>query len=233
MKVNFLRIFFLCCFFLASSMLVLHAQENGVPAAPVANHTDSVSGKKFMYNEDLFAYTDLRYGYSMIGHHLHAGFNFKYRFNLFKLSFTHSDNFNGTDTLRTNMNELGLLYGWSFRKNNFLFNVAFGVSGNWGVATTNKARFDDLGVSVEPIENARSVGFPLEMNVAFTPPPKLKVFSSIGVSFFGNFNSKKSYFGAGLNLSLGKVSPKLPPGAAQDPLREYYAPKQPRQRWID
>lgn len=188
---------------------------------------------KFIYNEDLFVFADLRYGYSMIGHHFHLGGNFKYRFNNFKISFTHSDNFAAQDTQRISMNELGFLYGWSFRKKNFLFSTSVGLSGNWGIATTNKKGLDTLAISFPPTVNAKSVGFPVEINFAFTPPPKLRVFSSIGVSFFGNFNNRKSYFGGGLNLSLGKVSPKLPPGAEKDPFREYYKPKERKQRWED
>jgi hypothetical protein len=199
---------------------------------PVAADTSTLySG--FLYNEDLFAFADLRYGYSMIGHHFHAGGSFKYRFNQFKIGFTHSSNFSDIDTQQIRLNELGLLYGWNFRKRNFLFNVAFGVSGNWGIVTTNKKGFDSLPVQIDPLVNARAIGFPMEINFSFTPPPKLRIFSSIGISFFGNFNSKKSYFGGGLNLSLGKVSPKLPPGAESDKSREYYMPKPQRQRWYD
>jgi hypothetical protein len=210
----------------------IYAQEIPTRTAVESPLPDSLKGK-FLYHEDLFAYGDLRYGYSMIGHHFHLGANFKYRFNLFKVGYTHSNNFNQVDTLRNSMNELGIMYGWSFRKNNFLFNFAFGLSGNWGTVTTNKTRVDSLEIIFSPLENAKTLGFPLELTFAFTPPPKLKVFNSIGVSFFGNFNSRKSYFGAGLNLMIGKVSPKLPVGIQADEFRDYYAPKQPRQRWSD
>jgi hypothetical protein len=214
------------CFFLLTLLSV---------SAPVFSQEKEDSTARydgFLYNEDLFVFTDLRYGYSMIGHHFHVGGSFKYRFNQFKLGFTHSDNFADSDTSRIKMNELGLLYGWNFRKNHFLFNVAFGVSGNWGTVTTNKRGFDSIPVNIDPIVSARTVGFPLEVNFSFTPP-KIKTFSSIGLSFFGNFNGKKSYFGGGLNLSLGKVSPKLRPGAEEDLRRQYYMPKEPKQRWVD
>jgi hypothetical protein len=225
-------------FLLLTTCLLLFLSIGTASAQQEAPAVDSAAipaynNRKFIYHEDLFAFSDLRYGYSMIGQHFHLGGNFKYRFNLFKIGFTHSDNFEAVDTLRNRMNELAVMYGWSFRKNNFLCNIAFGISGNWGTVTTNKTRPDSLAIVFSPLEDARTVGFPIELTFAFTPPPKLKVFSSIGVSFFGNFNSRKSYFGGGLNLMLGKVSPKLPPGAEKDPLREYYAPKQQKQRWTD
>jgi len=223
---------------LSATCLLLLLTTGKVTAQEDAPILDSAAApaynsKKFIYNKDLFAYSEFRYGYSMIGQHFHVGGNFKYRFNNFKIGFTHSDNFASVDTLRNRMSELGVLYGWSFRKNNFLCNVSFGLSGNWGSVTTNKTRADSLEIFFTPLEDAKGVGFPIELTFALTPPPKLKVFSSIGVSFFGNFNSRKSYFGAGLNLMLGKVSPKLPPGAEKDPLREYYAPKQQKQRWMN
>jgi hypothetical protein len=225
-----LLLFTTCLWLLFSAGTASAQQERPVLDSAAAT---AYKGGKFLYHEDLFAFADLRYGYSMIGHHFHAGANFKYQFNLFKIGFTHSDNFESVDTLRNRMNELAVMYGWSFRKNNFLCNIAFGVSGNWGTVTTNKTRVDSLEIFFNPLENAKGVGFPIELTFAFTPPPKLKVFSSIGVSFFGNFNSRKSYFGGGLNLMLGKVSPKLPPGAEKDPFREYHSPKQQRQRWAE
>lgn len=221
---NIRLILFVCILFGNTS---LKAQTKPADADTSAKYSG------FLYNEDLFAFADVRYGYSMIGHHFHGGGSFKYRFNQFKIGFTHSNNFAVIDTQQIRMNELGFLYGWNFRKRNFLFNVAFGVSGNWGTVTTNKKGLDTLPVQIDPLVNARAIGFPMEINFSFTPPPKLKTFSSIGVSFFGNFNNKKSYFGGGLNLSLGKVSPKLPPGAEKDKSRDYYIPKQQRQRWYD
>lgn len=214
---------------LLSGILLAHIGLNAQVKPADADTARHYSG--FLYDEDFFAFADFRYGYSMIGHHFHAGGSFKYRFNQFKIGFTHSNNFSDLDTEQIRMNELGFLYGWNFRKRNFLFNVAFGVSGNWGNVTNNKKGFDSLPVQINPLVDARTIGFPLEINFSFTPPPKLRTFSSIGISFFGNFNNRKSYFGGGLNLSLGKVSPKLPPGTEND--KDYYMPRPQKQRWYD
>ena len=197
--------------------------------------TDSstVDLNRFIYNPDHFAFTDLRYGYSRLGHHFHTGFNYKYRFNIFKIGFTHTNNFSKTDSASNKFNEIGALYGWSFRKKNFLFSASFGISGNWGNATTNQKTLDTVPIYFNPQINIKTVGFPIEITFAFTPPPKIKTFSSIGLVLFGNFNNQKSYVGAGLNIAIGKVSPKTPPHLVNNPLKDYYVPKQRRQKWYD
>lgn len=199
-----------------------------------AQKTDKKSeSERFIYNPDNFAYTDLRYGYTKLGHHFHSGLIYKYRFNIFKLSYSHLNNFkNGTEE-SNQINDASIIYGWSFRKKNFLFSIGVGVGGFWGNAITNEVEIDDLDIEYNPQINFKTFGFPLEINFAFTPPPKLKTFSSIGLSFFGNFNNAKSYLGVGLNLSLGKVSPKLTEQQQNDPLRDYYVPKERKQKWYN
>lgn len=186
----------------------------------------------FLYDTDHFVFADLRYGYSKLGHNFHTGFNYKYRYNIFKIGYSQTNNFK-KDSLSNQINELSVLYGWSFRKKNFLFSAAFGIGGLWGNAITNQKKIDEIPVEVDPQIKIGTIGFPLEINFAFTPPPKLKTFSSIGLVFFGNFNNDKSYLGVGLNLAVGKVSPKLTEVQKKDPLKDYYVPKSRKDKWYD
>lgn len=178
-------------------------------------------------------YADLRYGYTKLGHLFHTGFNYKYRYNIFKIGYSQVNNFHNSPNERNHVNDLSALYGWSFRKKNFLFSASFGIGGVWGNAVTNQKDLDSIPLDFDPQIRIKTVGFPLEITFAFTPPPKLKTFSSIGVIFFGNFNNHKSYIGAGLNLSIGKVSPKLTEEAKKNPLKDYYIPKERKQKWYD
>ncbi|HUH74803.1 MAG TPA: hypothetical protein VLZ75_10435 [Chitinophagales bacterium] len=202
----------------------LVAQESADTTAQVPN--------TFLYNQDHFTFADFRYGYSKLGHNFHTGFNYKYRYNIFKIGYSQINNFKEAK-LNNHFNEVSFLYGWSFRKNNFLFSAAFGIGGVWGNSTTNQKRADSIYLDFDPQIKVKTVGFPLEINFAFTPPPKLKTFSSIGLVFFGNFNNDKSYLGVGLNLALGKVSPKLTEAQQKDPLKDYYVPKVRKQKWYD
>lgn len=188
--------------------------------------------KTFLYNEDHFAFADFRYGYTKLGHNFHLGANYKYRYNIFKIGYSHLNNFE-SKVKSNQINELSFLYGWSFRKRNFLFSAAFGLGGLWGHATTNQKDLDSIPLDFDPQIQLKTIGFPLEIIFAFTPPPKLKTFSSIGLVFFGNFNNEKSYLGVGLNLALGKVSPKLTEAQSKDPLKDYYVPKSRRSKWYD
>lgn len=199
--------------------------ENNVPS--------QTEEKKFIHNPDHFIFSDLRYGYAHLGHYFHGGINYKYRYNIFKLGYSHVNNFKTLPTERNQTNDLSFLYGWSFRKKNFLFSASFGIGGIWGNAITNKKDLDTIPLDFDPQIHVKTVGFPLEITFAFTPPPKLKTFSSIGLVFFGNFNNHKSYMGVGLNLSLGKVSPKLTEQDKKNPLRDYYVPRERKQKWYD
>ncbi len=221
---NILRIFFLLLF-ATSGISALSAQEQ--PDSIVVNN------KKFIYNPDHFAYTDLRYGYTKLGHQFHTGVSYKYRFNIFKIAFSHINNFHNNPEKSNKFSDVSVIYAWSFRKKNFLFSAGFGIGGVFGNATTNQKTLDSIPLEFDPQIKMKTVGFPLEICFAFTPPPKLKTFSSIGLVFFGNFNSQKSYLGAGLNLSIGKVSPKLTEQQQKDPLKDYYVPKQRKQKWYD
>jgi hypothetical protein len=186
----------------------------------------------FLYNTDHFIFTDLRYGYTKLGNNFHTGFNYKYRYNIFKIGYSQINNFR-KDSLSNHINEVSFLYGWSFRKKNFLFSAVFGIGGVWGNAITNQKKVDEIPIDFDPQIKIKTIGFPLEINFAFTPPPKLKTFSSIGLVFFGNFNNEKSYLGVGLNLAVGKVSPKLTEAQKKDPLKDYYVPKERKQKWYD
>lgn len=209
----------------ATSIYTLSAQEK--------SDSTVVNTDKFIYNPDHFAYTDLRYGYTKLGHQFHTGLSYKYRFNIFKVAFSHINNFKTDPEKANKFSDASFIYAWSFRKKNFLFSAGFGIGGVWGSATTNQKDLDSVPLEFDPQIKIKTVGFPLEICFAFTPPPKLKTFSSIGLVFFGNFNSQKSYLGAGLNLSIGKVSPKLTEQQKKDPLRDYYVPKQRKQKWYD
>jgi hypothetical protein len=217
-KISFLRGFMGLLFFVLMSYQAkaqtLDSTSKVISAAPVAKHG-------FLYDTDLFAFTDLRYGVTLIGQNLGVGLNFKYRFNLFKLGYSY--NFKSP---YTKQNDISLMYGWSFRKNNLLFSVAGGVSKSWGVAATNERGIDSISLPIDPQVKVNNFGVPLEMIISFTPPPNLKVFSSIGLSLFCNFNGEKNYFGGGLNLGLCKVSPKVPKNKKDDPYKGYYQPKQ-------
>lgn len=182
--------------------------------APIEKH-------RFLYDTDLFAFADLRYGFTLIGQNAAVGMNFKYRYNLFKVGYSY--NFKSP---YNKLNDLSLMYGWSFRKNNLLFSVAGGVSKSWGLAETNEKGIDSITNPINPQISVNNFGVPLEMIISFTPPPNLKVFSSIGLSLFCNFNGEKNYFGGGLNLALGKVSPKVPKASKDDPFKGYYKPKE-------
>lgn len=189
--------------------------------------------KKFIHNPDHFIYSDWRYGYTKLGHLFHTGINYKYRYNIFKIGYSHVNNFASVQENENQLNDLSVLYGWSFRKKNFLFSASFGVGGIWGNATTNHKDWDTIPLDFDPQIKVKTVGFPLEIMFSFTPPPKLKTFSSIGIVFFGNFNNHKSYLGAGVHLSLGKVSPKLTEKEKKNPLKDYYVPKDRKQKWYD
>lgn len=206
-----------------------------LPSLLAQEQTDSIpsTNKKFIHNPDHFMYADLRYGYTKLGHLFHTGFNYKYRYNIFKIGYSQVNNFRNIPGEKNHINDLSALYGWSFRKKNFLFSASFGIGGVWGSAVTNQKDLDSLPLDFDPQIKVRTVGFPLEITFAFTPPPKLKTFSSIGIVFFGNFNNHKSYIGAGLNLSIGKVSPKLTEEDKKNPLKDYYIPKERKQRWYD
>jgi hypothetical protein len=204
----------------------LFAQENTDTTATIQ------IPNKFIYNTDHFVFADLRYGYTKLGHNFHTGFNYKYRYNIFKIGYSQTNNFK-EKSFNNHINELSALYGWSFRKRNFLFSAAFGIGGLWGNSTTNQKKLDSIPLNFDPQINIKTIGFPLEINFAFTPPPKLKTFSSIGLIFFGNFNNEKSYVGVGLNLAVGKVSPKLTEAQKKDPLKDYYVPKSRKQKWYD
>ena len=204
---------------------ILFAQENTDTTVVQVPNT-------FLYNPDHFTFADLRYGYTKLGHNFHTGFNYKYRYNIFKIGYSQINNFK-KDSLSNHFNEVSFLYGWSFRKKNFLFSAAFGLGGVWGNSTTNQKKVDEISIDFDPQIKIRTIGFPLEINFAFTPPPKLKTFSSIGLIFFGNFNNDKSYLGVGLNLAVGKVSPKLTEAQKKDPLKDYYVPKSRKDKWYD
>ncbi|MCO5229996.1 MAG: hypothetical protein M9958_02450 [Chitinophagales bacterium] len=195
--------------------------------------SDSIveNSEKFIYNKDHFAYTDLRYGYTKLGSNFHVGMNYKYRFNIFKIGFSHTDNFSKVIDNDNHLNDISFLYGWSFRKRNFLFSAAFGVGGIWGNAMTNKKRYDSI--PFEPQIKVGTVGIPIELVFSFTPPPKIKTFSSIGVAVLGNLNNQKAYIGIGLNLAFGKVSPKLTEAEEKNIIKDYYVPKERRQKWYD
>lgn len=188
---------------------------------------------KFIYSTDHFVFADLRYGYTKLGHNFHTGFNYKYRYNIFKIGYSQTNNFKSNTAKSIHFNELSFIYGWSFRKKNFLFSAGFGMGGLWGNSTTNQKDFDSIHIDFDPQIKVKTIGFPIEINFAFTPPPKLKTFSSIGLAFFGNFNNEKSYLGVGLNLAIGKVSPKLTEAQKKDPLKDYYVPKSRREKWYD
>lgn len=192
-----------------------------------------VEEKRFIHNPDHFIYSDLRYGYTNLGHQLHTGISYKYRYNIFKIGYSHTNNFHQNKDDENKINDLSFLYGWSFRKKNFLFSASFGIGGIWGNAQTNKRDLDTIPIDFNPQIQVKTVGFPLEVQFAFTPPPKLKTFSSIGLIFFGNFNNHKSYMGVGLNLAFGKVSPKLTEQEKKNPLKDYYVPKERKQKWYD
>lgn len=217
--------------FLLFSLLFLgklHAQET-----TDSNAVTTPVEKKFIYNPDHFIYTDLRYGYTKLGHLFHTGINYKYRYNIFKIGYNHVNNFTSLKDEENQLNDLSVLYGWSFRKKNFLFSASFGVGGIWGNATTNQKDLDTIPLDFNPQIQVKTVSFPIEVMFSFTPPPKLKTFSSIGIVFFGNFNNHKSYLGAGVNLSLGKVSPKLTEQEKKNPLKDYYVPKDRKNKWYD
>ena len=205
----------------------ISAQETSDSIAPIQ------PPNTFLYNNDHFAFLDLRYGYTKLGHNFHSGINYKYRYNIFKIGYSQTNNFKKGTIESNQINDLSFLYGWSFRKKNFLFSAAFGFGGLWGNATTNQRDLDSIPLDFEHQNIFKTVGFPLEINFAFTPPPKLKTFSSIGLVFFGNFNNEKSYLGVGLNLAVGKVSPKLTEAQKKDPLKDYYVPKNQKQKWYD
>ena len=197
--------------------------------------TDSVSTERpagFIYDPDNFIYTDLRYAYTKLGHLFHGGIAYKHRFNVFKIGYSQVNNFSKNPDKQNHLQDLSLLYCWSFRKRNFLFSAGFGVGGIWGNAVTNqKQGLDTIPIKFPPQIQVKTVGFPIEFTFSFTPPPKLKTFSSIGLVLLANFNSQKSYIGAGINLSLGKVSPK-PSGAEINRTKKgYYQPKDRKPKW--
>ncbi len=220
--IKYLLIFFAFCL---SGLGFVKAQETDTePAKP----------HKFLYNPDNFAYTDLRYGYTKLGHYFHSGVSYKYRFNVFKIAYSQVNNFKPNTDKSNAVQDVSFIYGWSLRKKNFLFSMGIGMGGVWGNAVTNEKKLDSLEIDFVPQIRVKTIGFPVEINFSFTPPPKLKTFSSIGLSFFGNFNNNKSYLGVGINLSLGKVSPKLTEEDKNDPLRDYYIPKEQRkQKWYE
>lgn len=211
-------------------LLLIHLHYSAIKAQ-TATDTLGVNSNQFIYNTDHFAFTDLRYGYTKLGSNFHIGMNYKYRFNIFKIAYSHTDNFNKNIDKNNSLNDLSFLYGWSFRKRNFLFSSSFGIGGIWGNAVANKKQYDSI--PFEPQIKVGTVGIPIEIIFAFTPPPKIKTFSSIGLGIFGHFNSHKSYIGIGLNLAFGKVSPKMTETEKNNHLKDYYVPKERKQKWFD
>lgn len=221
---NMLRVTFLSTLFIVIAPFVSKAEES----------SEAKKATSFLHDPDRFAYADVRYGYTKLGHYFHTGMNYKHRFNIFKLSYSQVNNFHNNIDKNNKFHDISAMYGWSLRKKNFLFNVGVGIGGVWGNAVTNEKDLEELEIQVNPQIDIKTVGFPFEIGFSFTPPPKIKTFSSIGLVFFGNFNNQKSYVGAGINLSLGKVSPKLTEEQKKDPLRDYYVPKdQRRQKWYE
>lgn len=216
-------------------LFIILLTSMSMPSLFAQEQADSIisTNKKFIHHPDHFMYADIRYGYTKLGHLLHTGFNYKYRYNIFKIGYSQVNNFHNNPNERNHISDLSALYGWSFRKKNFLFSASFGIGGVWGNAVTNQKVLDSIPLDFDPQIKVKTVGFPLEITFAFTPPPKLKTFSSIGLVFFGNFNNHKSYIGAGLNLSIGKVSPKLTEEDKKNPLKDYYVPRERKQKWYD
>lgn len=201
---------------------ILSAQET-VKDSTIA---DTVK-KGYLYNTDLFSFADLRYGYTLAGQNFGVGLNFKYKYNLIKLGYSYN-----YQSPYTRFSEISLTYGWSFRKNNLLFSMSAGVNKNIGKASNNEKGFtdDSLQIPIAPQVTINNWGVPLEMIISFTPPPKLKTFSSIGLTLFCNLNNTKSYFGGGINIGIGKVSPKGVNVVRKkdNPYKDYYQPKNQR-----
>ncbi len=79
------------------------------------------------------------------------------------------------------------IISFGFKKRNSIFLTGIGIS-----RINFRKRYSQSKENIK-------MGFPLEFRV-FTRVNKLY---GIGVSFFGNLNKIKSYFGAGINLSVG------------------------------
>ena len=220
----FLKYFFFCYSFTVASIIQAQTANDSI-AIPKEN-------KKFIYNPDHFVFAEVSYGYSKLGHLFQAGLNYKYRFNLFKISFVQANSFNNHPLKDNHINTISFLYGWSFRKNNFLFSASFGVGGNWGNAVTNLKDIDEIPLDFDRQIKVKTVGFPIEATFAFTPK-KIKTFSSIGIVLLGNFNNDKAFIGGGINFTFGKVSPKLTEKEKKEPTKDYYQPKDSRRKWYD
>ncbi|MCO5247404.1 MAG: hypothetical protein M9887_00420 [Chitinophagales bacterium] len=217
---------YLLFFVLVMGISISHAQtkEDTVVIAPTQ--------KKFIYNPDHFVFGEMTYGYAKLGHLFHGALNYKYRFNLFKISYVQVNNFNKNRDKNNHIQTISFLYGWSFRKNNFLFSASFGIGGNWGNAVTNLKEIDSIPLNFDRQIKVKTVGFPIEASFAVTPK-KIKTFSSVGIALHANFNNNKAFIGGGLNFTFGKVSPKIREEEKKNPLKDYYQPKDNRRKWYD
>lgn len=174
---------------------------------------------KYINDANLFTYVDLQYGYGVLGHHVGTSFTTKYKFNLFTLSY--AQNFNASRINK--LNEALLMYGFSRRMKNTIFNISAGIGYNWGDVENDEkcTDADSLVCDISPSVHFSGPSFPVKVGFTFTPK-KVKHILGWGFHGYTNINGQKPYALGGVHISIGKVSPKL--SEAQSQNSGYYQP---------
>jgi len=120
---------------------------------------------------------------------------------LYSLRFLGSNELNLFEKPSLYLLDLGLLYGYMYRLGNNAFSISSGVSLIGGNKKGKLINSEDFTDEYEEI-NYVTIGLPLELQALYIP---FKYFG-LGITFFGNLNNEKSYYGSMLTFQFGKLN---------------------------
>lgn len=140
------------------------------------------------------------FGKSYFGPTLYTGISYSFRENIISMRYLSSEEFrfsagdHSFDNPTLKINEFGVLYGRSYRKESLVLSASAGIGFVSGTNRGNQLNYKEF----EKIKIS-SVGLPFEANF------RIDFFKYVGIggAFFGNINSKKTFMGGLACIYIG------------------------------
>jgi hypothetical protein len=165
--------------------------QSSLKADPVNNKT--------IYNQGYWL--SLGIGKNYFGPTLNFSFSYSFDNNIFTVKYLKANEFTFSpggydfDEPRLKLEEIGALYGKTYREGYILLSLSGGISYVYGI---------NRGIQIQPKEFEKikisTLGIPLEANFRI----EINSFLGIGASCFGNLNNQKTYLGGMVQIYIGK-----------------------------
>ena len=196
--------------FLSNNGIIILPQNENFKAYPKVISTynqethflygaDSVSKKNI---ENSSYWISFGLGKNYFGPAINFGISYSFNNNVFTVKYLKANEFTfsaggyDSDEPLLKLEEVGALYGRTYREGNILLSLSGGISYIYGI---------NRGKQMQPKEFEKikisTIGIPFETSFRI----EFNYFLGIGASCFGNLNNKKTYLGGMLNIYLGKL----------------------------